>query len=176
MGGAGLEALAAQARESLPRFASMDVADTLWAFAKLGHNVDNSLLQDFEAHITRIRDTFTPQQLVRCCTRPNRECPARSAHVVSADQRQSAQLLMHLAFIEADMTRARSAPVHSVRFLSKLRMLQVMVLGAYSMMNKGMGRACLEALTAQADAQRPRFATRKYDFVQQSLAKLRRRR
>ena len=79
-----LDAVAAQARECLPRFASMDVADILWAFAKLRHNVDNSLLQDFDAHVTSICDTFAPQQLVRCCTQTDRECHARSAHV-SAD-------------------------------------------------------------------------------------------
>ena len=83
MGGACLQAVAAQARQCLPHFASMDVADMLWAFAKLGYN-DNALLQDCEAHVTSICDTLAPQQLVRCCTQTSRGCRARSAHV-SAD-------------------------------------------------------------------------------------------
>ena len=85
-------------------------------------------------------------------------------------------MLMRLASVETDMKRVRSSPVYSGQFLSGLRMLQVVLLGAYSMLNKGMGGACLDALAAQADVQRPRFAPRKYDFVRQSLDKLRRRR
>ena len=80
---------------------------------------------------------------------------------------------MRLALTETDMKRGLSAPDPSVKHLSDLHMLQVMVLGAYSMMNRGMGSACLDALAAQADAQRPRFAPKKYDFVRQSLDKLR---
>ena len=66
MGGACREAVAAQAQKQLPRFGAKDVADMLWAFAKLGHNPDASLLRDCEAHATRLCRTFKPQQLVRC--------------------------------------------------------------------------------------------------------------
>ena len=85
MEGACLEAVAAQARECLPRFASMDVADTMWAFAKLRHNMDNSLLHDCEAHITRICDTFAPHQLVRCCPQSDRGmlCTVCVCHVLT---------------------------------------------------------------------------------------------
>ena len=85
-------------------------------------------------------------------------------------------MLVRLAFIETAMTRGRSASAHSVQVLSKSHMLQVMLLGAYSMLGRGMGGACLDALAARADEQRPRFAPLKYDFVRQSLDKLRRRR
>lgn len=83
MGSACLGALAAQARECLPRFTSMDVADMLWAFAKLGHIFEDALLQDCEAHVTHISSTFTPQQLVRCCmcTGNKLKCHTISAHV-----------------------------------------------------------------------------------------------
>lgn len=64
-------------------------------------------------------------------------------------------------------------PYSNQFFFTHLYTLQVMILGAYSMLETGMGSACLDALEAQANKQRPHFAPRKWEFVRQSLNKLR---
>ena len=67
MGGASLEALAAQAQKQLPQFNSQNVANMMWAFAKLKYNPGATLLQSCEANATHTARTLTPQGLVRCC-------------------------------------------------------------------------------------------------------------
>ena len=69
MGGACLEALAAQALKQLPHFEAQHMAMMLWAFAKLEHNPGAALLRGCEAHAVRICETFTPQGVVRCFER-----------------------------------------------------------------------------------------------------------
>ena len=67
MGSASLEALAAQAQMQLPLFNAQNLANMMWAFAKLSYTPDKELLQSCEAHAVRIVGAFKPQALVRCC-------------------------------------------------------------------------------------------------------------
>lgn len=66
MGGACLEALAAQAQKRLPCFEALHVAMMLWAYAELQHNPGAALLRGCEAHAIHVCQTFNPQGLVRC--------------------------------------------------------------------------------------------------------------
>ena len=66
IGGACLEALAAQAQEQLPHLEPRHLSNVLWAFAKLKHSPDAALLRGSEARATRTVASFTPQDLVRC--------------------------------------------------------------------------------------------------------------
>ena len=67
MGSACLEALAAQAQAQLPQFESQELANMMWAFAKLNYSPSAMLLRGCEAHATRIAGAFSPQELVCCC-------------------------------------------------------------------------------------------------------------
>lgn len=61
-----LAAVTAQAQVQLPHMGAKPMANMLWAFAKLKHNLDAALLRSCEAHATRIIASFEPQALVRC--------------------------------------------------------------------------------------------------------------
>ena len=65
MGAACLEALATHAQEQLPRFTAQNLANMMWAFAKLNYSPDATLLLSCEAQGTRIAGTMDPQELVR---------------------------------------------------------------------------------------------------------------
>ena len=67
MGSPCLEALATQAQKQLPHFTAQNLANMMWAFAKLAYTPDKELLQSCEAHAVRIAGAFIPQSLVRCC-------------------------------------------------------------------------------------------------------------
>ena len=66
-GDALLGACVAQAQKQLPHFKEQELANMMWAFAKLDHCPDATLLQSCEAHATRTAEAFVPQGLVRCC-------------------------------------------------------------------------------------------------------------
>ena len=53
MGAACLKALAAQAQKQLPQFEAQNLANMMWAFAKLAYTPDTTLLQSCEAHAIR---------------------------------------------------------------------------------------------------------------------------
>ena len=67
MGAACLEALATQAQKQLPQFTAQNLANMMWAFAKLSYTPDKELLQSCEAHAVSTARAFSPQDLVRCC-------------------------------------------------------------------------------------------------------------
>ena len=67
LGCACLEALAAQAQKQLPSFTAQNLANMMWAFAKLEYSPDDTLLRGCEAYATRSAGAFSPQALVRCC-------------------------------------------------------------------------------------------------------------
>ena len=67
LGGACMEALAAQALRQLPRFNAQGLVNMMWAFAKLDYSPNEMLLRGCEAHATRCAGAFSPSALVRCC-------------------------------------------------------------------------------------------------------------
>ena len=75
MGSASLEALAAQAQTQLPSFTAQNLANMMWASAKLEYSPDDTLLRGCEAHATRNAGAFDPQALVRCCLFTDKQQP-----------------------------------------------------------------------------------------------------
>ena len=67
MSAACLEALATQAQKQLPHFTAQNLANMMWAFAKLSFTLDKELLQSCEAHAVSTDRAFSPEDLVRCC-------------------------------------------------------------------------------------------------------------
>lgn len=65
MGSTCLAKLAAHAQTQLPQFKSQELANMIWAFAKLTYSPDATLLRGCEAHATRTAGAFNPQELVR---------------------------------------------------------------------------------------------------------------
>ena len=65
LGNASLKALVTQAQKQLPHFTAQGLTNIMWAFPKVNHSPDATLLRSCEAHAARISSAYIPQDLVR---------------------------------------------------------------------------------------------------------------